>query len=256
MRATARKRIRQRILRLRTESVRNGFYRRVMANEPIIEAQGLTKRFTVKKKTVEAVTDLTFQVARGELVAFLGPNGAGKSTSLRMLTTLIPPTSGTAQRRRLRHPAQPRRGARAHRLRRSAHERQLRAARARRAAQPGRVLRDVARRGRAEARRRAHRVARPVELRDARGAAAQRRPEAPARCRARPHARAAAAVPRRAVDGPRPAEPREPLAAHPRPARAARHDRVPHHALPRGGRPLRRAGHGHGQGPRDRGRHR
>lgn len=68
-----------------------------MTNEPIIEAQGLTKRFTVKKKTVEAVTDLTFQVARGELVAFLGPNGAGKSTSLRMLTTLIPPTAGTAR---------------------------------------------------------------------------------------------------------------------------------------------------------------
>lgn len=69
----------------------------VVMNEPIIEAQGLTKRFTVKKATVEAVTDLTFQVARGELVAFLGPNGAGKSTSLRMLTTLIPPTSGTAR---------------------------------------------------------------------------------------------------------------------------------------------------------------
>ncbi|WP_109211065.1 MULTISPECIES: ATP-binding cassette domain-containing protein [Microbacterium] len=68
-----------------------------MANESIIQAQGLTKRFTVKGKTVEAVTDLTFQVARGELVAFLGPNGAGKSTSLRMLTTLIPPTSGTAR---------------------------------------------------------------------------------------------------------------------------------------------------------------
>ena len=68
-----------------------------MTNEPIIEAQGLTKRFAVKKKTVEAVTDLTFQVARGELVAFLGPNGAGKSTSLRMLTTLIPPTDGTAR---------------------------------------------------------------------------------------------------------------------------------------------------------------
>ncbi|MCH6231832.1 ATP-binding cassette domain-containing protein [Microbacterium sp. CFH 31415] len=68
-----------------------------MTNEPIIEARGLTKRFAVKKKTVEAVTDLTFQVARGELVAFLGPNGAGKSTSLRMLTTLIPPTDGTAR---------------------------------------------------------------------------------------------------------------------------------------------------------------
>jgi ABC-type multidrug transport system ATPase subunit len=68
-----------------------------MANEPIIQAEGLTKRFIVKKKTVEAVTDLTFQVSRGELVAFLGPNGAGKSTSLRMLTTLIPPTYGTAR---------------------------------------------------------------------------------------------------------------------------------------------------------------
>lgn len=68
-----------------------------MPNETILEAQGLTKRFTVKKKTVEAVTDLTFRVAAGELVAFLGPNGAGKSTSLRMLTTLLPPTSGTAR---------------------------------------------------------------------------------------------------------------------------------------------------------------
>ena len=68
-----------------------------MANQPIVEAQGLTKHFTVKKKTVEAVTDLTVHVDRGELVAFLGPNGAGKSTSLRMLTTLIPPTAGTAR---------------------------------------------------------------------------------------------------------------------------------------------------------------
>lgn len=68
-----------------------------MPNEPIIEAHGLTKRFTVKKKTVDAVTDLSFQVAAGELVAFLGPNGAGKSTSLRMLTTLLPPTAGTAR---------------------------------------------------------------------------------------------------------------------------------------------------------------
>lgn len=68
-----------------------------MATEPIIEAHRLTKHFTVRKRTVEAVTDLTFTVARGELVAFLGPNGAGKSTSLRMLTTLIPPTSGTAR---------------------------------------------------------------------------------------------------------------------------------------------------------------
>ena len=71
-------------------------------NQPIISAQGLTKRFPdhpkdATKKVVHAVTDLTFEVRRGELVAFLGPNGAGKSTSLRMLTTLIPPTSGEAR---------------------------------------------------------------------------------------------------------------------------------------------------------------
>lgn len=64
---------------------------------PIIEAEGLTKRFTKGSTTVEAVTDLTFAAAPGELLAFLGPNGAGKSTSVRMLTTLVPPTSGRAR---------------------------------------------------------------------------------------------------------------------------------------------------------------
>ena len=62
----------------------------------MISARGLSKQFTVKKKVTHAVTDLNIDVERGELVAFLGPNGAGKSTSLRMLTTLLPPTSGTA----------------------------------------------------------------------------------------------------------------------------------------------------------------
>lgn len=64
--------------------------------ELIIRARGLSKRFTVKKATVDAVTGLDLDVPRGELVAFLGPNGAGKSTSLRMLTTLLEPSSGTA----------------------------------------------------------------------------------------------------------------------------------------------------------------
>jgi ABC-2 type transport system ATP-binding protein len=67
-----------------------------MTTDSIITARGLTKTFTVKKAVVDAVTDLDLDVQRGELVAFLGPNGAGKSTSLRMLTTLLPPTSGTA----------------------------------------------------------------------------------------------------------------------------------------------------------------
>ena len=64
--------------------------------EPVIRTQGLTRHFTRHKKTVEAVRGLDLEVGPGELVAFLGPNGAGKSTTLRMLTTLIEPTSGTA----------------------------------------------------------------------------------------------------------------------------------------------------------------
>ena len=67
-----------------------------MTNNNMISARGLSKEFTVKKKVTHAVTDLNIDVERGELVAFLGPNGAGKSTSLRMLTTLLPPTSGRA----------------------------------------------------------------------------------------------------------------------------------------------------------------
>jgi ABC-2 type transport system ATP-binding protein len=62
----------------------------------MIMARGLTKEFIAKGQKVLAVTDLDLDVARGEMVAFLGPNGAGKSTSLRMLTTLLPPTNGTA----------------------------------------------------------------------------------------------------------------------------------------------------------------
>jgi len=68
-----------------------------MTTSTMIRARGLTKQFTVKRERVDAVTDLDLDVEGGELVAFLGPNGAGKSTSLRMLTTLLPPTSGTAR---------------------------------------------------------------------------------------------------------------------------------------------------------------
>ncbi len=62
----------------------------------MIRTQGLTRSFTVGKQTVEAVRGLDLSVGRGEMVALLGPNGAGKSTTLRMLTTLIAPTSGSA----------------------------------------------------------------------------------------------------------------------------------------------------------------
>ncbi|MCG5214285.1 ATP-binding cassette domain-containing protein [Streptosporangium soli] len=62
----------------------------------MIHSRGLTREFRVKKETVKAVRGLDLDVGEGELVAFLGPNGAGKSTSLRMLTTLLPPSSGSA----------------------------------------------------------------------------------------------------------------------------------------------------------------
>ncbi|MEU0571049.1 ATP-binding cassette domain-containing protein [Nonomuraea sp. NPDC005983] len=62
----------------------------------MIHTRGLTRVFKAKKVTVEAVRGIDLDVERGQLVAFLGPNGAGKSTTLRMLTTLLPATSGTA----------------------------------------------------------------------------------------------------------------------------------------------------------------
>ena len=58
-----------------------------------IDVQGLTKRFG----QFTAVDGIAFGVERGEIFGLLGPNGAGKSTLIRMLTTLITPTSGSAR---------------------------------------------------------------------------------------------------------------------------------------------------------------
>ena len=62
----------------------------------MIHARDITRTFKTKTGIVEAVRGLSLDVADGELVAFLGPNGAGKSTSVRMLTTLLPMSSGSA----------------------------------------------------------------------------------------------------------------------------------------------------------------
>src|SRR5204863_490702 len=62
----------------------------------MITARGLARRFTARGRTVDAVKGVDIDVADGELVGFLGPNGAGKTTTLRMLTTLLRPSEGTA----------------------------------------------------------------------------------------------------------------------------------------------------------------
>jgi ABC-2 type transport system ATP-binding protein len=59
-----------------------------------IEANDLVREF---KKGPRAVDGVDLVVAPGEIYGFLGPNGAGKSTTVHMLTTLLPPTSGTAR---------------------------------------------------------------------------------------------------------------------------------------------------------------
>src|SRR5512141_3080490 len=58
----------------------------------MIDVQNLTKMYGARN----ALSDVTFDVRKGEVVGFLGPNGAGKTTTMRILTGFLPPTSGTA----------------------------------------------------------------------------------------------------------------------------------------------------------------
>ncbi|MEP6851641.1 MAG: ATP-binding cassette domain-containing protein [bacterium] len=67
-----------------------------MTSEEMIAARGLSRNFKTKVGPVEAVRGVDISVRSGEIVGLLGPNGAGKTTTLRMLTTLLMPTSGTA----------------------------------------------------------------------------------------------------------------------------------------------------------------
>lgn len=58
----------------------------------MIRVENLTKKF----KNFKAVDNVSFDIAKGEFFSFLGPNGAGKTTTMRMLATLLEPTSGKA----------------------------------------------------------------------------------------------------------------------------------------------------------------
>jgi ABC-2 type transport system ATP-binding protein len=67
-----------------------------MANAAV-EAEGLVKTYRSRAGTVEAVQGVDLRVEAGEIFGFLGPNGAGKSTTVKMLTTLLSITAGSAR---------------------------------------------------------------------------------------------------------------------------------------------------------------
>lgn len=70
---------------------------RLQTNDPIVEARGLTKSYVdLRRGQFVALDDLSFTAHRGEVFGLLGPNGAGKTTALRILSTVLQPTSGTA----------------------------------------------------------------------------------------------------------------------------------------------------------------
>src|SRR3954452_15322923 len=62
-----------------------------------VQAEGLVKHYRSRTGVVEAVRGVDLHVRAGEVFGFLGPNGAGKSTTVRMLTTLLSITAGTAR---------------------------------------------------------------------------------------------------------------------------------------------------------------
>jgi ABC-2 type transport system ATP-binding protein len=77
--------------------------------EALIKVENLCRNYTIAKRDgnifqflfsrkysmIEAVKNITFDIRKGELVGFIGPNGAGKSTTIKMLTGILMPTSGT-----------------------------------------------------------------------------------------------------------------------------------------------------------------
>ena len=66
---------------------------------PAIAVERLTRAFGDRV----VVREVSFAVRPGEIFGLIGPNGAGKSTLIKMLTTMLPPTSGDGAHRRLRH---------------------------------------------------------------------------------------------------------------------------------------------------------
>ena len=215
-----------------------------LADAPAIETRALERTFSGGVKAVQGV-DLA--VADGEIYAFLGPNGAGKTTTVRMLTTLLKPSAGSATVAGfdvVNDAAKVRRA--------------IGVALQEAALDPLMTGRELMRlqatlHGIPKARLRAagRRADRPSGT-DERGGPPRRhllgRDAAPARPRNRARARAERALPRRADHRPRPGQPRGDLG---RGAQAERrgHDRLPHDAVPGGGGPARRPRGDHRRGP-------
>ncbi|MBN2509176.1 MAG: ATP-binding cassette domain-containing protein, partial [Spirochaetales bacterium] len=65
------------------------------SNQPLIEVSGLCKQF--KGSNAFAVSDVSFTAEKGEIIGLIGENGAGKSTLMRMLSTMLTPTGGSAR---------------------------------------------------------------------------------------------------------------------------------------------------------------
>ena len=188
----------------------------------MISTRSLTKDFVVSRtETVHAVRGISLDVEPGELVAVLGPNGAGKTTTMRMLTTLIAPdrrarrrspghdvvTESAQVRRLIGYVGQGNGAGHTQRVGDELYSQGVIYGLDRRSAQaPGRRAAGGARPDRAGRRK----VSEPV-----------RRPAPAAGRRDGAGARAVAAVPGRAVDRPRPAEPGEPVGAHPADAGAS-----------------------------------
>ena len=74
----------------------------VSSGPPAIEARGVRRLYNVKPTPVVALDGVDLDVAPGEFFGLLGPNGAGKTTLIKILTTLLLPTAGTAQHLRVR----------------------------------------------------------------------------------------------------------------------------------------------------------
>lgn len=77
---------------IRAEGLTKRYIRRVKP-----ESGGITRLWKREKQAVEALTDVSFRVERGELVGLIGPNGAGKSTTVKLLSGILTPSAGQCE---------------------------------------------------------------------------------------------------------------------------------------------------------------